>query len=41
MKGLDVSLTDETGMNGEIALFVSLNIFFNLKLRKEIKEKYI
>lgn len=41
MKGLDASTTDETDMNGRIALFMALNIFFNQKLRKEIQEKYI
>ena len=41
MKGLDVSMTDETDMEGQIALFVALNIFFHQKLRKETQEKYI
>lgn len=41
MKGLDVSMTDETKMDRLIALFMALNIFFHQKVRKEIQEKYI
>jgi len=38
MKELDVSMKDGTSMDGEIALFMVLNLFFNQKLRKEIQE---